>query len=166
MGQHGCIDGARAWLGEQTKDSRTTSEKSYSVFAEDEWTLREDLAATIGLRYDRHDAFGGHFSPRGYLVWNATDNWTLKGGVAQGYRTPRLNQLHGGLNGIGGQGTTLSIGNPDLKPETSTSTEFGVLYDNLAGLTGNATLFHNRFRDKISGGTAIPNCESNVAPNQ
>ncbi len=141
-------------------------QKTYSLFAEDEWMLREDLTATLGMRYDRHDAFGGHVSPRAYLVWNATDNWTVKGGVSRGYKTPRLNQLHGGLNGVTAQGRTLTIGNPDLKPETSTSTELGLLYDNLGGFTAGATLFHNRFRDKIADGNPIPNCDSSAAPNQ
>ncbi|MEI2417821.1 TonB-dependent receptor [Orrella sp. JC864] len=140
-------------------------QKTYSIFAEDEWMLRQDLTATLGLRYDRHDAFGGHFSPRGYLVWNATDNWTVKGGVSRGYKTPRLNQLHDGMNGVSGQGRTLNIGNPDLKPETSTSTELGLLYDNLAGFTAGATVFHNRFRDKIASGNAVPNCDFAAEPN-
>jgi len=46
---------------------------SWALFAEDEWLLRDDLALTLGGRYEHHDAFGGHFSPRGYLVWNTTD---------------------------------------------------------------------------------------------
>lgn len=165
---HILTSGIQFWNARMTDGLVTEQyrQKTFSVFAEDEWSLRDDLTATLGLRYDRHDAFGGHFSPRGYLVWTATDNWTVKGGISQGYRTPRLSQLHSGLNGISGQGRTLSIGNPNLKPETTTSTEVGVLYDNLAGLTANATLFHNRFRDKISGGTPIPNCDYEVAPNQ
>ncbi len=50
-----------------------------------------------------------------YLVWNTTDNWTLKGGVSKGYKTPRLNDLHSGINGVTGQGTIITIGNPKLK---------------------------------------------------
>ena len=54
-------------------------QQSWALFAEDEWC--DDLALTLGGRYEHHDAFGGHFSPRGYLVWNTTDHWALKGGV-------------------------------------------------------------------------------------
>ena len=39
-------------------------QKTWAVFAEDEWQLRDDLALTLGARYDDHDAFGGHSSPR------------------------------------------------------------------------------------------------------
>ncbi|GLU40712.1 TonB-dependent receptor [Pseudomonas sp. NBRC 100443] len=141
-------------------------QSSWALFAEDEWRLRQDLALTLGGRYEDHEAFGGHFSPRAYLVWNTTDSWTLKGGVSQGYKTPTLNQLHDGINGVSGQGQILTIGSPDLDPETSTNTEFGVYYDNLADFNANLTLFHTRFKDKIDSGTPIPNCNWPDAPNQ
>nr|WP_298055735.1 TonB-dependent receptor [uncultured Halomonas sp.] len=128
---------------------------TWSLFAEDEWLLQDDLALTLGGRYDHHDAFGSQFSPRGYLVWNTTPEWTLKGGVSRGYKTPTLNALHDGINGVTGQGTTLTIGNPDLEPETSTSSEIGAHYDNQQGFTASATLFYNQFDDKIASGNDI-----------
>ena len=33
----------------------------WAVFAEDEWSITKDLTATLGGRYNRHDAFGGEF---------------------------------------------------------------------------------------------------------
>ncbi len=133
----------------------TFEQKTWAVFAEDEWRLRDDLALTLGARYDDHEAFGGHISPRAYLVWNTSDNWTMKGGVSRGYRTPDLNDLHSGVNGATRQGQVITIGNPNLEPETTTSTEFGVYFDNLAGFNANATLFHNKFKDKIASGDPI-----------
>lgn len=133
----------------------TFEQKTWAVFAEDEWRLREDLALTLGARYDDHEAFGGHVSPRAYLVWNTSENWTMKGGVSRGYRTPDLNDLHSGVNGATRQGQVITIGNPDLEPETTTSTEFGVYFDSLAGFNANATLFHNKFKDKIASGDPI-----------
>tara|TARA_R110002049_G_scaffold18198_6_gene69834 strand:- start:6485 stop:8617 length:2133 start_codon:yes stop_codon:yes gene_type:complete len=133
----------------------TFEQTTWSLFAEDEWLLQEDLALTLGGRYDHHDAFGSQFSPRGYLVWNTTPEWTLKGGVSRGYKTPTLNALHAGINGVTGQGTVLTIGNPDLEPETSTSSEIGAHYDNQQGFTASATLFYNQFDDKIASGNDI-----------
>ncbi|EXF46453.1 TonB-dependent receptor [Pseudomonas sp. BAY1663] len=139
---------------------------SWSMFVEDEWHLRHDLALTLGARYEDHEAFGGHVSPRAYLVWNTTDNWTMKGGVSRGYKTPTLNQLHDGISGVTGQGTIITIGSPHLDPEITTNTEFGVYFDNLSGFSANATLFHNKFDDKIDDGTPIANCFSASNPNQ
>ncbi|MDR5906608.1 TonB-dependent receptor domain-containing protein [Franzmannia qiaohouensis] len=145
-------------LGGQWHDAELTDglasddfdQTSWALFVEDEWWLRNDLALTLGGRYERHDAFGGNVSPRGYLVWNTTDHWTLKGGISRGYRTPSLNDLHPGINGVTGQGDTLTIGSPDLQPEKSTNYEIGAAYDNLNGFSANATLFYNEFDDKIA----------------
>ena len=126
---------------------------TFALFAEDEWSLTDTLTLTLGARYDHHDAFGSHVSPRGYLVWNPTENWTVKGGISRGYKTPRLNQLHGGVNSISGQGTTIGVGNPGLQPEVSTSSELGVHYDSLQGWAVGVTAFHNRITDKISSTT-------------
>ena len=97
-------------------------------------------------------------------MWNTTDNWTLKGGLSRGYRTPDLNDLHSGINGVTGQGTITTIGNPELEPETTTSTEFGMYFDSLSGFTANATLFHNKFKDKIASGDPVtdPLCAGNT----
>ncbi|MGM0825989.1 MAG: TonB-dependent receptor domain-containing protein [Pseudomonadota bacterium] len=157
LGDHMTTLGVQWWDAELDDGlaGETFEQTTGSVFAEDEWLLRDDLALTLGGRYDHHDAFGSQFSPRGYLVWNTTPNWTLKGGVSRGYKTPSLNDLHDGINGVTGQGTILTIGTPDLEPETSTSSEIGAHYDNQQGFTASATLFHNQFDDKIASGNDI-----------
>ncbi|MBW7902553.1 MAG: TonB-dependent receptor [Rhodocyclaceae bacterium] len=160
------------WWDAKLVDGLLTEKHSqtiWSVFAEDEWRLTPTLAATFGARYDDHDTFGGEVSPRAYLVWNTTEAWTLKGGVSKGFKAPTLNRLIDGVSGIGGQGTSISIGNPNLKPETSTNTEFGVLYDNARGFSGSATLFHNKIKDKMVSGAGdcavawISSCAANPA---
>ncbi len=157
--------GGQWWKAEMTDGIAQTEfeQKTWALFAEDEWRLRDDLALTLGARYDDHESFGGHVSPRAYLVWNTTDNWTLKGGISKGYKTPDLNDLHGGINGVTGQGSIITIGNPDLDPETTTSTEIGAYFDSLTGFSANATLFHNKFKDKIASGDPItdPLCAGN-----
>jgi outer membrane receptor for ferrienterochelin and colicins len=136
----------------------TFEHQQWAVFAEDEWRFTDTLALTLGARHDDHSVFGAHFSPRAYLVWNATPEWTIKGGVSQGFKTPRLEQLASGINGFGQQGRLPLLGSPGLMPETSTSTEVAVFYDNGGALRASATLFHNQFDDKIATGTPVANC--------
>lgn len=136
----------------------TFAQQSWAVFLEDEWWMRDNLALTLGARYENHEAFGGHVSPRAYLVWNTTDRLTLKGGVSQGYKTPTLNDLHDGITGFTAQGQTVTIGSPELEPERSTNYELGVLYDTGA-LSFGATVFYNDFKDRIADGDPIPNCQ-------
>lgn len=136
----------------------TFEHQQWALFAEDEWRFTDTLALTLGARHDDHSVFGSHFSPRAYLVWNATPEWTIKGGVSQGFKTPRLEQLASGINGFGQQGRLPLLGSPGLMPETSTSTEVAVFYDNGGALRASATLFHNQFDDKIATGTPVANC--------
>jgi len=126
------------------------SQRIWSLFAEDNWSPLSGLTITGGLRYDEHDMFGGHFSPRLYAVYNVTPNLTVKGGISTGYKTPKTTDLYDGIRGFGGQGTSPMIGNPDLQPETSVNSEIAI-YWNLDDRTGfNLTLFQNDFDDKIS----------------
>ena len=127
----------------------TFRQKSWSAFVEDEWYITDAFALTAGSRYERYEVFGGHFSPRAYMVWDVTDAWTLKGGVTTGYKAPSMGQLHKGISGVSGQGRTNLLGNPDLKPEESVSYEAGVYYDNHAGLNANITGFMTEFSNKI-----------------
>jgi len=144
----------------------TFAHQQWAIFAEDEWRFTDSLALTIGARHDDHSTFGAHFSPRAYLVWNANDNWTVKGGISQGFKTPRLEQLASGINGFGAQGRLPLLGTPSLTPETSTSTEVGVYYDNMAGFTANLTAFDNQFEDKIAAGVPVANCSAGMSQAQ
>ncbi|MDO9598722.1 MAG: TonB-dependent receptor [Azoarcus sp.] len=162
LGDHMLSIGGQWWDAEMTDGLATSkySHEQWGLFAEDEWRFAERLALTLGVRHDNHSEFGGHTSPRAYLVWNANDQWTVKGGVAAGYKTPSLDQMFSGIVGYGAQGTRPFFGNPDLKPETSVSSELSARYDSLSGLTANATLFHTDFEDKITtqnyAGPGIP----------
>ncbi|WP_226685502.1 TonB-dependent receptor domain-containing protein [Stutzerimonas stutzeri] len=162
LGAHNLTVGGQYWEAEMIDGVVLDKfeHRMKSVFIENEWRMLDNLALTLGVRRDDHDKFGGHTSPRAYLVWNASDNWTLKGGVSEGFKAPDLEDLADGINGFGRQGRMPLIGNPDLQPETSRSSEFGVYFDTLENFNANVTLFHNKFEDKLSTAT-VDNCRVN-----
>ncbi|MFQ0814502.1 ligand-gated channel protein [Brucella anthropi] len=121
----------------------------WALFAEDEWWLTPDFALTGGLRMDDHKIYGTHFSPRGYAVWHATDQITFKGGVSTGFRAPEIRNIAPGYTYTTEKGAGVILSNPDLKPETSTSYEASVLWDNQTGLRLGATYFYTDFKGKI-----------------
>ncbi|WP_035817333.1 TonB-dependent receptor domain-containing protein [Janthinobacterium sp. RA13] len=168
LGKHMATVGAQWWKAEMTDGvaPKTFEFTQKALFVEDEWQVLENLALTFGARYDDHSIFGGQTSPRAYAVWNATPRWIVKGGVSKGYKTPRVEQLSPGINGFGGQGTIPLVGSPNLKPETSTTTEIGAYFDNLAGWTASGSLFNNEFKDKITTGTGLVNCDYRPSPNR
>ena len=132
------------------KDPKTYSMSEHAGFIEDEWQiLDEKLFLTLGSRLTHNEFFGNHLSPRAYLVYNATDTISLKGGVATGYKTPNVNQISPEVGTIQGSWRIVDFGNKDLKPEKSTTYEVGAYYDNGADFRGSVTLFRNEFKDKI-----------------
>lgn len=129
--------------------------KQWALFAEENWYALDGLTFTLGGRYDKHEVFGSNTSPRAYVVYNFLDDFTLKGGVGTGYKTPKTSDLFDGIVGFGGQGTSPFIGNPDLKAEKSVNSEIAFYYENKRGDSFNITYFQNDFKDKIQSGPTI-----------
>ena len=169
-GEHVAVVGAQVIRGELTdgvfgmesgNPGQAQDHNMWSIFAEDTWQALPGLAVTGGLRYDNHEVFGDHVSPRLYGVYTLNDQWTIKGGVSTGFKTPKTTQLYDGITGFGGQGTSPMFGNPDLQPETSVSTELAVYWQHPDRHSVNVTVFNNAFDDKIAnqpcgGGTSLP----------
>lgn len=134
-------------LGDKVDYEFSVQQKA--LFAENEWSVTDTFALTGGLRMDNHEEYGNHFSPRVYGVWRATDQWTLKGGVARGFKTPELRAVVEGYAYLR-RNRFVMLGNPDLKPETSTNYEVSALWSNRNDLSAGVTLFYNDFQDKLS----------------
>ncbi|WP_279024889.1 ligand-gated channel protein [Gibbsiella quercinecans] len=131
---------------------------SWALFAEDEWALTNDFALTSGIRMDNDQNYGSHWTPRMYGVWHLTEQWTLKGGVSAGYRSPDLRMASANWGQITGGGRkSIIVGNPDLKPEKSLGEEIGVMWDNQQDMSAGLTLFNTDFKDKI---TEMRRCDS------
>ncbi|WP_079843586.1 catecholate siderophore receptor CirA [Salmonella enterica] len=134
--------------------STKTSASQYALFLEDEWRIFEPLALTTGIRMDDHETYGDHWSPRAYLVYNATDTLTVKGGWATAFKAPSLLQLSPDWATNSCRGGCRIIGSPDLKPETSESWELGLYYRGeegiLEGVEASVTTFRNDVDNRIS----------------
>ncbi|UNM95360.1 TonB-dependent receptor [Ignatzschineria rhizosphaerae] len=136
------------------KDIDKISRKSHAIFVEDEWWLLDNFAITAGMRYDHDENYGSHYSPRIYGVWNINDEFTLKGGISTGYKTPSIRSAVADWgHGTGGGYTNgVILGNPDLKPEKSTNYELGLSYSNEMVDTS-VTGFYTKFKDKLQNVT-------------
>ncbi|WP_368541837.1 catecholate siderophore receptor CirA [Enterobacter soli] len=135
-------------------NSSNTSASQYALFVEDEWRIFEPLALTTGVRMDDHETYGDHWSPRAYLVYNATDTVTVKGGWATAFKAPSLLQLSPDWATNSCRGSCRIVGSPDLKPETSESFEVGLYYSGeegiLEGVQASVTTFQNNVDDMIN----------------
>ncbi len=123
---------------------------SWALTAEDRWNVVDPFDLIPSIRLDENQKYGSHVTPKLYGVWTLSPQWTLKGGVAGGYKNPTLRESASNWADSAGSGHRdgVSIGNPDLKPETSTNYELSLNWQGQtmkAGVTG----FYSKFRNKI-----------------
>lgn len=131
--------------------------RNAGLYAQGLIDLTSRVLLNIGGRIDDNQKFGTHGTVRAGSVVALGYGLRARGSVGTAFKEPSLRE-----NFIQG---AFELGNPDLKPEQSTSWELG-LEQNLAG--GVATLaaiyFDQRFRDLIqyNGGvaTGVPNYQN------
>jgi iron complex outermembrane receptor protein len=109
-----------------------------AVWLQDVWSLLPDLKAALGLRYEDWRAYGGGnfstapalnvsqprisastLSPKASLAWQVSDNWTMTGSWGVAFRMPTVTELYQAIT----TGTTLTVPNPNLRPERASSYE-------------------------------------------
>lgn len=146
--------------------NRTSGEDTtYALYVQDEITLSPRLTAYLGGRYDAWSTEGfieqvktpaylneyssrsqTHFSPKASLVYRPGDTTTLRGSIGNAFHTPNLRDTFGWWTPQTGYTYTP---NPDLKPETVTSLEFGIEQQVGNGTLLRATVYENRLKDLI-----------------
>jgi len=143
------LDGAYGMETSSSNNRTRQKQRTRALFAEHNWGINETLVMTSGVRYDWHNLFGGHFSPRIYLNYDLSPQFVLKGGISSGYKTPKITDLYDGVTGFGGNGTRPWAGNPHLKPESSLNSEIALYWTHPNQHSFNITVFRNDFKDKI-----------------
>ena len=168
--QIGIRDGTVPPAGE-TFPSSPFPETDYrlsGVFVQDEIVLMGGSLRIIpALRFDsyrlttkadplyigaRADQSGDHVSPKLGVVWWASDSFGLFGSYGAGFKAPTPSQVNNGFsNPAFGY---VSVPNPDLGPETSTSVEIGARWRDLdlpgGRAAGHVVAFRSDYEDFIS----------------
>lgn len=147
----GSVPNAEGVLGLSYKKANTQA-----LYAEDQLFLLDNLTLTLGARFDDYSDFGSRLSPRAYLVYHPSYEWTLRGGYSEGFKAPTLRQSNPNFVGqsqgagcAGGFSPCSTRGNANLKPETTKNWEFGVAWER-QGWQAGMTFFHTDFKNKIA----------------
>lgn len=152
LGERHLLSLGGEWRREELEDDSLSGGKGKAVhralFLQDEIRLHEDWSLLLGSRFDQHEEYGWHKSPRAYLVYNHDDALTIKGGGGRGFKAPTLKQLSPGYSAIGGGGQFTIVGNPDLGPEINTTYELVADYVG-DGWSLNAGVFQNNLKGLI-----------------
>ena len=85
-------------------------------------------------------------SPRGAVLYRATDRVSVWGSVSNGFRAPTLNELYRQFR----VGAVLTLANEALGPERLTGVEAGVSIAATDRVTVRGTVFNNRVKDPIA----------------
>ncbi|MFW5490224.1 MAG: TonB-dependent receptor [Desulfovibrio sp.] len=180
FGAHSLLAGVDAWNwnmnskrtkyllnGRAIDDQPTpnTTQTSMGVFAEDDWSLTEELTLNLGGRLDRieidnkeygiyeagtHEDLG--WNAHAGLTWQAAPAWSHTLLAASSYRAADIMERFKDLQ-LGGGVTAL--GNPDLDPEQSYYLEYGLHYTTET-VRATASAYANFITDYISSSLVSP----------
>ena len=116
------------------------------LWINDRISLHERFVLTLGGRFSRHNLYGSHFVPRVSSLFRVTENLQVRGTFGRGFRAPDLGQLYYRYQNP--LHFYQVIGNTHLKPEESTTYQFGFDY-NLGKIRFAANYFRNDIQDLI-----------------
>jgi iron complex outermembrane receptor protein len=112
------------------------------AFMQDEWNFSTDWRLNIGLRNDTYSDGKSKFSPRFALIWNASENATLKLLAGRAYRFANKYEAEYA------RGDSI-LANPHLQPETIRTVEAVASYHLEAGQEIGASLFDYQLNNLI-----------------
>ncbi|MEC5398545.1 TonB-dependent receptor plug domain-containing protein [Uliginosibacterium sp. H1] len=137
--------------GRSELDDTDAVRSSRELFAQNDYIINDTWELLLGLRWQDDSDFGTHLAPKLGLSMNlpAMGGWQgkLRASAGEGYRVPNLKERHYVFDhsSLG----YMVMGNPELKPESSTSLQFGGSFRFRERLTVDLNLFQNRLKDLI-----------------
>jgi iron complex outermembrane receptor protein len=142
-----------------------------SLFAQDSWRFIPAWKATLGVRFEHWQAFGGSisnatsngpryfgkrsensWSPKAAMAWQASPQWAIKGSLGRAVRNPTASELFQGSV----EGSEIRNSNPNLQAEKSWTGEL-TAERALDNGVWRATLFHELTRDALYSQPLTPN---------
>jgi iron complex outermembrane receptor protein len=163
-------DNTTDWLsgGPQTvASSYRGTTRTQALYGQDAWRFAPRWLATLGLRYERWNAYGGElgnaasvlgyadrganaFSPKAAVQWQATDDWLFRVSFATGTRFPSVAEMFQGTIA----NNALVNNNPNLRPEKALDWDFTAERDVGFGVM-RASVFQSDLRNSIYSQTTV-----------
>lgn len=111
---------------EVTKEISEKEIDTYAAYLQDEINYGKWFIVPA-IRYDHHENFGSHTSPKLGLTYKANDTFRVKANYGKGFKAPTIQNLYCKLVTSMGQAGIITVNpNANLRPETSDSWDVGV----------------------------------------
>lgn len=109
-----------------TKEISEKEIDTYAAYLQDEINYGKWFIVPA-IRYDHHENFGSHTSPKLGLTYKANDTFRVKANYGKGFKAPTIQNLYCKLvTNMGKPGIITVNPNANLRPETSNSWDVGV----------------------------------------
>ena len=109
-----------------TKEISEKEIDTYAAYLQDEINYGKWFIVPA-IRYDHHENFGSHTSPKLGLTYKANDTFRVKANYGKGFKAPTIQNLYCKLvTNMGPRGIVTVNPNANLRPETSNSWDVGV----------------------------------------
>lgn len=109
-----------------TKEISEKEIDTYAAYLQDEISYGKWFIVPA-IRYDHHENFGSHTSPKLGLTYKANDTFRVKANYGKGFKAPTIQNLYCKLVTHMGQAGIITVNpNANLRPETSNSWDVGV----------------------------------------
>ena len=121
---------------------------SWATYVERFMASNPKLSFTPAIRYEHNSQFGHNVTPKVGVVYGIDTHTRVKFNFGKGYKAPSISELYLNMFHTTPMGVLNIVGNPNLKPETSTSLD--VALEAERGKTfGKASYYHTRVRNLI-----------------
>ncbi len=153
LGSRQLLQGGLDWFSNEYRgfnrllgDNRGQAIRMADAWFQDRIQAHPRLSLTVGGRLTNHSSYGTRMVPRVGLLFRAAASFRVRASYGQGFRAPDLGQLY--YRFLTPSGLYQIIGNPNLSPESSTTTQLG--FDSTLGrLRFSATYFRNGIKNLI-----------------
>ncbi|MEG6585158.1 TonB-dependent receptor plug domain-containing protein [Dendrosporobacter sp. 1207_IL3150] len=121
------------------------------LYVQDKWDLNNKVGVVLGVRYDNHDVYGNQTTPQASLNYKVSDKTSYYVSWGEVFNAPRFDDLYWPHSVETWGSTTYTYdGNPNLKPETGWSSDFGIKHKFDSTTSGKFTYFYRKLDDAIA----------------
>ncbi len=138
---------ARSKMGNTPADDFSETLNAWDGFIQNEWNLIDRITLVPGVRFEQHEVYGIHWSPRLSAMWTLSNHLKLRTSAGLGYRAPSPKELRFTFNHS--SAGYIVLGNPDLEPEESRNISLNLEYSDSKGFSGRFSLFDNDLKNLI-----------------